>query len=591
MKFKILDLFCGAGGFSLGLEQNSEFKTVVATDWDKNALETFKHNFPDSKVILGNIADSEIKKELILESKKLGVNMIIGGPPCQGFSNKGKKLGLKDERNFLFLEYLNIVEQIQPELFIIENVKTLLTASDGFFIDSIKKKINELGYVLNYQILNAHNFGVPQLRERAFIIAHRNKHINFPKKITSKTTVFDAISDLSYLESGQGNHKSDYLLNAKSEYQKIMRQNALFLLNHQATKHNEIALQKLKLIKPEKGKECLPEFLIGKQKFKTTWGRLKWNQPSPTIDTRFDTPSNGTNSHPYLHRAITPREAARIQSFFDTFEFLGPKTSVCRQIGNAVPPLVAKAIGKAIVSQLSQSNVEENQNAILYNSDALNIVQELINQGVKVDHIITDPPYNISQKNSFVTLTNAKRKGIDFGDWDHNFDLLSWIKPFAKLINKNGSFIIFCSYKYMSFLIQELEKNDFIVKDVIKWIKTNPMPRNVQRRYVQDTEFAIWAVKKNSKWIFNKPVNVAYLRASVETSVVSGKEKTIHSTQKSLKLMKFIIEVHTNKNDLILDPFMGSGSTGLACKLLGRKFIGIEKNKEYYKIAKKRIFD
>lgn len=131
-----------------------------------------------------------------------------------------------------------------------------------------------------------------------------------------------------------------------------MRKDSPKLYNHQATNHSQAALEKLKLINKEQGKECLPKNLHGKQQFKSTWGRLNWNKISPTIDTRFDTPSNGTNSHPELHRSITPREAARIQSFSDTYIFYGNKTSVCKQIGNAVPPLLALALGKAILRSL-----------------------------------------------------------------------------------------------------------------------------------------------------------------------------------------------------------------------------------------------
>ena len=133
-----------------------------------------------------------------------------------------------------------------------------------------------------------------------------------------------------------------------------MRKNSKNLYNHKATNHSEIALNKLSMIKAECGKECLPKELLGKQLFSTTWGRLKWNDLSPTIDTRFDTPSNGTNSHPELNRAITPREAARLQSFDDNFIFYGKKKDICKQIGNAVPPLMAKAIADTIWEQTNK---------------------------------------------------------------------------------------------------------------------------------------------------------------------------------------------------------------------------------------------
>ena len=127
-----------------------------------------------------------------------------------------------------------------------------------------------------------------------------------------------------------------------------MRKDSVFLYNHKASNHKQVAIDKLKMIPPEQGKEFIPKELQGKQKFKTTWGRLKWDEVSPTIDTRFDASSNGTNNHPYLNRAITPREAARIQSFDDKFVFYGSKVYIRRQIGNAVPPLLAKAIADEI---------------------------------------------------------------------------------------------------------------------------------------------------------------------------------------------------------------------------------------------------
>ncbi len=171
---------------------------------------------------------------------------------------------------------------------------------------------------------------------------------------SQSVNVQDAISDLAYLGSNEGAFESDYLNPIQSSYQALMRKNSPKLYDHQATNHSQAALEKLKLINKEQGKECLPKNLHGKQQFKSTWGRLNWNKISPTIDTRFDTPSNGTNSHPELHRSITPREAARIQSFSDNYIFYGNKTSVCKQIGNAVPPLLALALGKAILKSLKK---------------------------------------------------------------------------------------------------------------------------------------------------------------------------------------------------------------------------------------------
>lgn len=349
MIFNILDVFCGAGGLSYGMDKNKHFHTKVAIDFDAKAAETFKKNMPDAEVLVGDITDANVKRRVIECSRKAKVNMIIGGPPCQGYSMKGKKLGLKDPRNFLFREYLNLVKELQPDIFVIENVKGLLLAANGWFKNEILTAISNLGYWAEYGILNAADFGVPQSRERAIFICSKNKIVTLPTPTTSKRiTVRDAISDLSYLESGEGAFKQEYITNAESDYQKMMRTGSFSLYNHKASNHKKIAIEKLKMIPPEQGKEFIPKELQGKQKFKTTWGRLKWDDVSPTIDTRFDAASNGTNNHPYLNRAITPREAARIQSFDDRFVFYGSKVYIRKQIGNAVPPLLAKAIADKI---------------------------------------------------------------------------------------------------------------------------------------------------------------------------------------------------------------------------------------------------
>lgn len=145
-----MDLFSGAGGFSCGLEMITGFHTEIATDFDPKVLNTFQRNFPNTKCIPGDICNHEIKEQIVQESIKRNVNMIIGGPPCQGFSLKGKNLGIKDPRNFLFLEYVDIVKRIRPEFFILENVKNILSASKGYFREQIYEEFSKLGYSLNH---------------------------------------------------------------------------------------------------------------------------------------------------------------------------------------------------------------------------------------------------------------------------------------------------------------------------------------------------------------------------------------------------------------------------------------------------------
>ena len=351
--FKILDLFCGAGGFSYGMEKNPHFHTEVALDFNAKAIETFKHNMPQAETVVGDITNEATKEKIIALCHQHQVNMIIGGPPCQGFSLKGKKLGLNDPRNFLFNEYLSIVEKIKPEVFVIENVKAILSTSAGWFKDQILAKVHMLGYVMRYGVLTASDFGVPQARQRAFFICSKKIAVPLPKPtVLIPVTVREAISDLAYLNAREGAFEQDYTTAAQSEYQKMMREGSLRLYNHKSSNHNEVAIRKLMMIPPECGKEHLPENLLGKQLFSGTWGRLKWDEVSPTIDTRFDAASNGTNNHPNLNRAITPREAARLQSFDDRFVFLGSKFYIRQQIGNAVPPLMAKAVADQIFTYL-----------------------------------------------------------------------------------------------------------------------------------------------------------------------------------------------------------------------------------------------
>ncbi|BES63913.1 DNA cytosine methyltransferase [Gottschalkiaceae bacterium SANA] len=360
-KYRILDLFCGAGGMSYGMHKNPHFKTMVASDVNEKLSVTLKKNMPEVELITGDIKDAQVKKQIIEASQKHGINMIIGGPPCQGYSMKGKKLGLKDPRNYLFLEYLGLVKILQPDVFVIENVKSLLSTSKGWFKEQIISEIEELGYQVDVGVIKASDFGVPQARERAIFICCKHKKIRLPLPIVDKPiTVREAIDDLAYLESNEGGFEQEYIKDATSEYQMMMRKNSKKLYNHKASNHAQIAIKKLKYIPPEKGKEYLPKELLGNQKYRSTWGRLKWDEPSPTIDTRFDAASNGKNNHPFLNRAITPREAARLQSFDDSYIFHGKKVAIRTQIGNAVPPLMALAIADTIYNQHTG---EENKDA------------------------------------------------------------------------------------------------------------------------------------------------------------------------------------------------------------------------------------
>jgi len=224
-------------------------------------------------------------------------------------------------------------------------------------------------------------------------------------------------------------------------------------------------------------------------------------------------------------------------------------------------------------------------NIKLYQGDCLEVMDKLVSKGVKVDFILTDPPYGIAKDNNFNTMGRA---GIDFGEWDKNVDLFSWIVKGIELLSKDGSMIVFNSWKNVGEIAKYAESKGLTIKDMLRWEKTNPMPRNRDRRYIADFEVAVWLTNKNAKWTFNRQ-DEKYQRPKFVGGLTSKGERTGHMTQKPEYLMEEIIKIHSNCGDIILDPFMGSGTTGVACKNLNRDFIGIELDEKYFNIAKERL--
>ena len=204
-----------------------------------------------------------------------------------------------------------------------------------------------------------------------------------------------------------------------------------------------------------------------------------------------------------------------------------------------------------------------------------------------VDLVLTDPPYNISQKNNFETMN---RQSIDFGKWDKNADILTWLTLLDRIVKKNGSVVIFNAWRNVADIADVLDASGFETKDLIRWVKDNPMPRNRDRRYVADFEQAVWAVKKRGKWTFNR-LNDTYDRPLIMSGLTPKSEKLFgnHPTQKPIAVMTELLMRHSNPGDVVLDPFMGSGSTGVACVNTNRDFIGIELDQTYFKIAENRI--
>ncbi len=366
IQINALDLFAGAGGFSTGME-HAGFNVVAAIEFNAQIAKTYKYNHPETQMIVDDIRNiSEKQINQLFKKQNICCDIIFGGPPCQGFSMAGNRIRssfsfLEDERNYLFKEYIRIVKYLNPKIFILENVPGILNYDGG----SVKKEIYEtfknLGYNISSKILCAADYGVPQLRKRAIFIGNRiglDSKILFPPPIKTPSTyvtIRDAINDLPPLDAGTGSEEIYYDSLPTSEYQNKLRSKSGIVYNHISSHHKQETLEILSMIKEGQTMKDLPEKYRTKSVHSGAYGRMVYDKPSYTLTTRLNTPSVGRITHPEQNRTITPREAARIQSFPDDYKFIGNITSIGMQIGNAVPPILAEEIGKHIKKYINNS--------------------------------------------------------------------------------------------------------------------------------------------------------------------------------------------------------------------------------------------
>lgn len=339
--FNAIDLFSGAGGLSYGF-QSAGFNVLLGIDNDEKALETFKFNHKRAKTLLGDISKITYKDDIkpILGEEK--IDFIIGGPPCQGMSLAGNRR-LDDPRNKLYLSYLRILKEVNPRGFVIENVPGLVRLFDGKIKDSILERLGNMGYNVRYQILKASNYGVPQNRQRVFFVGLKKGFFEFPEKSEQIITTKMALDDLPDLVNNYGDIEQEYKDVSHNPYQQLMRKRSKVVYNHVAAHHTEKTKKIISMVPDGGNYKDLPEEYRKSRNFHVAWTRFNSMTPAPTIDT-----GHRHHFHYKFNRVPTVRECARLQSFPDDFIFLGNKTEQFRQVGNAVPPLLAQAIATSL---------------------------------------------------------------------------------------------------------------------------------------------------------------------------------------------------------------------------------------------------
>lgn len=376
-----IDLFSGCGGLTKGFSM-AGIRSIFASDIDENCEKTFCRNFPDVPFLCKDVT-LITKDEVDRIIGGVTPDLIIGGPPCQGFSlaNKRRNKVSDDPRNRLFFGFVKFIDWYSPRAFVMENVKGLLSMKGGEVLETILNAFRKAGsyggYTVDYRVLLASDYGVPQNRERVIIMGFRNDlHLTpdypAPLETDHKITVDEAISDLPQIEASQGAEVMEYPMEPQNDYQRLMRANMQHVTNHVAMHHTPRLIARFSAIKPGQSlvdvwethgavKRGAPNEK-SEIKFHQNNQRLFGDQPAPTIAASFQ--SNFI--HPHLNRNFTAREGARLQSFPDDFIFEGMRTKMSwekglsqyQQIGNAVPVLMAKALGECIVRQLNNDNHE-----------------------------------------------------------------------------------------------------------------------------------------------------------------------------------------------------------------------------------------
>lgn len=356
----VIDLFSGCGGLSLGFIK-AGYSIKKAVEFDEKIANIYTINHPEVDMIVDDIRN--IDQSGIFKTGD--ADIIIGGPPCQGFSMAGARIRegfIDDPRNYLFKHYFNVVKTVKPKVFIMENVKGIMTMQNGKIFEEIQRIFQDAEmlegqpYHLYYRVVKAVDFGIPQKRERMIIIGTTIDNVDIEElwnlTIVDMKNEYPTYFDKVTVKDAIGNMPSTtadgIIVNpvAITEYQRYLSCNNETLSNHTKTNHSKLAVDRMRRVDNGQNFTSLEEPINSVHS--GSYGRLCWDEQAPTITTRFDTPAGGRFIHPIENRTLTPREAARIQSFPDDFIFSGNKTTICKTIGNAVPPKISFFLAKLV---------------------------------------------------------------------------------------------------------------------------------------------------------------------------------------------------------------------------------------------------
>ena len=368
MAYKVIDLFAGVGGLSYGFAHDKEFQIVAANEILEAMATAYSLNHPSVRMYNMDIKDFSLDNlTRDLDIVKGDIDIVIGGPPCQAYSTVGKRL-IDDPRGKLFQEYYRLLRELRPKVFVFENVKGLLSMCGGDLINTIISLFETLGYDVNIKLLNAADYGTPQIRERVILVGtllggkfkypiptHYNPENGVIKGLKPYVTLGEALSDLTIL--GNGEKGFEYSSEPKNDYQKLMRKNAPDQIqDHNVPKNGEHLVRLMKAL-PDGGCPAdVAEELRPTSGFANTYCRLWWNKPSTTITRNLGCVSSSRCIHPKQPRPLSTREGARLQGFPDDYHFFGNRTERNLQIGNAVPTFLSKAIMESVKEYLKEND-------------------------------------------------------------------------------------------------------------------------------------------------------------------------------------------------------------------------------------------